>query len=136
MFQVDENAKTYLEREVGLEQANQLMAGAVNVWAWDVRFFRPQQQEEYHVSVSPAGRVVGFSHTVEEARAGARLERDAAKAIAEKFARAQYADFANYDFLPAEANSNDRPNRRDWSFTWEKRGFKAPQRARTAHPIA
>ncbi len=128
VFQVDENAKTYLEREVGLQQANQLMAGAVNVWAWDVRFFRPQQQEEYHVSVSPAGRVVGFSHTVEEARAGAHLDRDAAKAIAEKFARAQYADFANYDFLPAEANSNDRPNRRDWSFTWEKRGFKAPQR--------
>ncbi|MFI5107073.1 MAG: CPBP family intramembrane glutamic endopeptidase, partial [Terriglobales bacterium] len=27
------------------------------------------------------------------------------------------------------ANSNDRPNRRDWSFTWERRGFKAPQRA-------
>jgi membrane protease YdiL (CAAX protease family) len=128
VFRVDENAKTYLEREVGLEQANKLMAGEVSVWGWDARFFRPRQQEEFHVNVSPAGRVVGFSHTVQEARAGARLERDAAKRIAEDFARAHYPDFANYDFLPAEANSNDRPNRRDWSFTWEKRGFKAPQR--------
>ena len=128
VFRVDENAKSYLEREVGLEKANKLMADEVSVWGWDARFFRPQQQEEFHVSVSPAGTIVGFSHTVEEARAGARLERDAARKIAEDFARAHYPGFANYDYLPAEANSSDRPNRRDWSFTWEKRGFKAPQR--------
>ena len=129
VFHVDENAKTYLERVVGLEQANKLMAGPVVVWQWDVRFFRPRQQEEFHVGVTPAGRVVSFSHVIEEARAGARLERDAAQAVAEAFARTQYADFADYDFLPAEANSNDRPNRSDWSFTWERRGFKAQQRA-------
>ncbi len=128
VFHVDENAKTFLERELGLEKANKLMTGPVVVWYWDVRFFRPQQQEEFHVHVSPAGRVVGFSHTLEEARAGAKLEREAATAIAENFARANYADFSGYDFLPAEANSIDRPNRRDWSFTWERRGFKAPQR--------
>ena len=126
VFHVDENAKTYLERELGLEQANKLMAGPVVVWQWDVRFFRPRQQEEFHVGVTPAGRVVSFSHVIEEARAGARLERAAAQAVAEAYARRQYADFAGYDFLPAEANSNDRPNRRDWSFTWERRGFKAP----------
>ncbi|MGZ4836569.1 MAG: hypothetical protein ACXVZZ_13085, partial [Terriglobales bacterium] len=128
VFHVDEDAKTYLEREAGLEQANKLMAGPVNVWAWDVRFFRPQQQEEFHVHVSPEGRVVDFSHTIEEARAGAKLDRDAAKTVAENFARAQYPDFSDYDYLPAEANSTDRPNRRDWSFTWERRGFKAPAR--------
>jgi hypothetical protein len=128
VFSVDENAKTYLERELGLEQANKLMAGPLVVWQWDVRFFRPRQQEEFHVGVTPAGRVVSFSHVIEEARAGARLERDAAKAVAEEFARKQYAGFPGYDFLPDEANSNDRPNRRDWSFTWERRGFKAPPR--------
>ncbi len=127
IFHVDENAKTYLEREVGMQEANKLIAGPVVVWYWNVRFFRPQQQEEFDVNVDPAGRVVGFSHTLEEARAGARLDREAALAIAEKFARSQYPDFASYDFLPAEASSNDRPNRRDWSFTWERRGFKAPQ---------
>ena len=95
VFDMDEDAKTYLEREAGLEQANQLMADQVNVWAWDVRFFRPLQQEEYHVDVSPAGRVVGFSHTIEEARAGAKLERNAAQTIAEKFAGAQYAPARN-----------------------------------------
>jgi membrane protease YdiL (CAAX protease family) len=37
-------------------------------------------------------------------------------------------DLAAYEFLPEEANSTERPNRRDWSFTWERRGFKAPAR--------
>ena len=32
IFDVDETAKTYLEREVGLEQANRLMASDLHVW--------------------------------------------------------------------------------------------------------
>ncbi|HLQ00354.1 MAG TPA: hypothetical protein VK156_04435, partial [Candidatus Limnocylindria bacterium] len=32
IFQVDDNAKTYLEREVGLAQANRLMSQEVSVW--------------------------------------------------------------------------------------------------------
>jgi uncharacterized membrane protein len=73
IFRVDDDAKTYLERQVGLERANRLMASEVTVWYWSVRFFRPRQEEEFRVRVSPAGRPVGFTHVVEEARAGARL---------------------------------------------------------------
>ncbi len=47
VFDVDENAKTYLERELGLQQANRLMSGELHIWYWEVRFFRPQQEEEY-----------------------------------------------------------------------------------------
>src|SRR5260370_27733556 len=32
---------------------------------------------------------------------------------------------SGWDLLPEEANSNKRPNRLDWSFTWEKHGFRA-----------
>ena len=56
VFDVDDNAKTYLEREVGLKQANQLMSSELNIWYWNVRFFRPQQEEEFYVRVSPGGR--------------------------------------------------------------------------------
>ena len=45
VFGVNDNAKTYLEREVGLKEANRMMSGEVNVWNWDVRFFRPNQEE-------------------------------------------------------------------------------------------
>jgi membrane protease YdiL (CAAX protease family) len=126
VFDLDENAKTYLERQLGLKQANQMMSSELNIWYWDVRFFRPQQEEEFLVRVSPAGKVVGYTHKIEEARAGATLERTAAQAKAQDFLVGKFGLSAgDWDFLPEEANSTKRPNRTDWSFTWEKHGFRA-----------
>ncbi|MBZ5699146.1 MAG: CPBP family intramembrane metalloprotease [Acidobacteriia bacterium] len=126
IFDVDETAKTYLEREVGLKQANQMMKSDVHIWYWEARFFRPLQKEEFDVRVDPAGGVVGYTHTQEEAAAGARLERAVAQAVAESFLRdTLHADLSRYDFREEEANLTERPNRRDWSFSWEQRGFRA-----------
>ena len=125
VFAVDDNAKTYLEREVGLAQANQLMSSELNIWYWDVRFFRPQQEEEFRVRVSPAGEVVGYEHHVEESRAGAALERAAAQNAAELFLDTKLGVKSGWDLLPEESNSTKRSNRVDWSFTWEKHGFRA-----------
>jgi membrane protease YdiL (CAAX protease family) len=127
VFSVDDEAKTYLERTVGLEQANRLMSSSVSVWYWEVRFFRPQQKEEFQVRISPPGNVIQFTHVIEEARAAARLDRDAAEQLAETYLHALYGSSLDaYDFLPEEANSTERPNRRDWTFTWQRRGFRAP----------
>src|SRR5882762_238046 len=75
IFQVDDNAKTYLEREVGLKQANQMMTQDVHIWYWQTRFFRPLQKEEFDVRVDPGGGIVGYTHELEETAPGARLER-------------------------------------------------------------
>jgi len=126
IFQVDDTAKTYLEREVGLKQANQMMTNDVRIWYWQTRFFRPLQKEEFDVRVDPAGGVVGYTHELEEAAPGARLERAAAQAATESFLRdILHADLFRYDFREEEANFTERSNRRDWSFTWERRGFRA-----------
>ncbi len=120
------HAKTYLERELGLEQANRLMAGELSIWYWEVRFFRPQKKEEFRVQVSPAGRIVGYDHVVEEARPGVALARAEAEAAARQFLTSPYgAALKDWDFLLEEANSVQRPKRLDWSFTWEKHGFRA-----------
>lgn len=130
VFSVDDNTKTYLERTVGLERANELMSHGINTWHWEIRFFRPQQKEEFSTQVSPEGQIVGYGHIIEEARKGEHLERDAARTVAEQFLHDQYRpDLTGYDFLPEEANSSERPNRRDWSFTWQLRGFHAPDGA-------
>jgi membrane protease YdiL (CAAX protease family) len=127
IFEVDDNAKTYLERTLGLEKANGLMAGQVSVWYWDVRFFRPQQREEYRVHVSPDGSVVFYDHIVEESRAGSHLDRDTALARATLFLREQlHLPLEDYNFLPEEANPTEYPNRRDWSFAWERKDFRVP----------
>jgi membrane protease YdiL (CAAX protease family) len=126
IFDVDDNAKTYLERELGLQQANRMMSSELNIWYWNVRFFKPQQEEEFHIRVSPAGEIVGYDHTVEESRAGAALDQASAQGSAQNFLRGKLGiDLSAWDFLPEEVNSNKRPNRLDWSFTWEKRGFRA-----------
>jgi hypothetical protein len=126
VFSVDDDAKTYLERELGLQQANQLMSSQLHVWYWDVRFFRPQQEEEFYVRVSPAGNVVGYTHKIEEARPGATLDLAAAQARAQNFLVSKLGvDPNQWDFLPEEVNSTKRPNRTDWSFTWEKHAFRA-----------
>ncbi|HTT33083.1 MAG TPA: CPBP family intramembrane glutamic endopeptidase, partial [Methylomirabilota bacterium] len=126
IFDVDDDAKTYLERQLGLKQANQLMSSELRVWYWEVRFFKPQQEEEFNVRVSPSGQIVGYDHKVEEKRAGASLEREAAQSAAQNYLRAKLGmDLAGWDVLPEEANSTKRPNRTDWSFTWEKHGFRA-----------
>ena len=126
VFDLDENAKTYLERELGLQQANRLMASELNIWYWDVRFFRPQQEEEFHVKVSPAGNIAGYEHKVPEAWAASSPDRATAQTAAQNFLTAKLGtDLNNWEFLPEEANSTKKPNRLDWTFTWEKRGFRA-----------
>ena len=126
VFDLDDNAKTYLEREVGLQQANRLMSSELNIWYWDARFFRPQQEEEFHVRVSPGGEIVGYEHKIKEAQAGATLDETAAEKTAQDFLSGKLGvDLSKWDFLSEEANSSKKPNRTDWSFTWEKHGFKA-----------
>jgi membrane protease YdiL (CAAX protease family) len=125
-FQVDDNAKTYLERELGLQEANRLMSSELNIWFWEVRFFKPQQEEEYQVRVSPAGKVVAYSHKIEEARGAKSLSREEALSAAQQFLQTKVGtNLDNWNFLPEEANSETRPNRLDWSFTWERKNFKA-----------
>ena len=125
VFDLDDTAKTYLERELGLQQANQMMSTQLNIWYWDVRFFKPQQEEEFHVRISPAGNIVGYDHVVPEARAAPTVDRSKAQATAQSFLSSKLGmDLAGWDFLPEEANSTKRSNRLDWSFTWERHGFR------------
>jgi hypothetical protein len=126
VFSVDDAAKTYLEREVGLKQANQMMTNDVHIWYWEIRFFRPLQKEQFRVWVDPAGGIVGYAHELEEAAPGARLERAAAQAASELFLRdTLHADLSGFEFRGEEASFKEQPNRRDWKFFWEKRGFRA-----------
>ena len=125
-FDVDDEAKTYLERELDLRQANQIMSSDVHVWYWEVRLFKPQQEEEFRVRVSPAGQIVGYVHKIEESRAGPSLDRAAAETAAQIYLTSKLGmDLKAWDVLPEEANSKKKPNRLDWEFTWEKHGFRA-----------
>lgn len=68
-FESDSNARIFLERSLGLEQANQVMRDQVRVWYWHHRWFTPLVEEEVSVDVAPTGHIIGFRHVVPEERA-------------------------------------------------------------------
>jgi hypothetical protein len=125
IFRADDGAKVYLERELGLERLGALTRERqVRLWDWSHRWFRPLAKEEVRVEVTPEGEVMGFSHLIPEEAPGASLDEGAARAIAEGlFSSAFKLDPAGLTFI--ESKREDRPHRRDWTFTWERSGWKA-----------
>src|ERR1035441_2482622 len=88
-FSYDDDAKTFLEREAGLEQANRLMGTRVRLWRWAYRWFQPGRKEEYRVDITPTGQFVGFEHQLPEDAARPAATPEQARALAEEFLRAR-----------------------------------------------
>lgn len=121
-FNFDDDAKTFLEREVGLEQANQLMGTRVRLWRWSYRWFRPQQKEEFRVDITPRGELVGFNHDVPEALPLPAIAEPAARAMAEDCLRTRMRRPPDsLEFV--ELSEQVRPHRVDRFYTWKERDF-------------
>ena len=117
-FSYDDNALTFLERELGLERAEALQRDRLHVWRWENRWFRPLQKEELDVSVATTGQVVGFDHLVADDAAGASLSEDAARAKAEQFlSSVMQLDWRSWAEVGAERQV--RTHRVDYVFTWK-----------------
>ena len=84
-FQFDEDAKVFLERELGLERANAIMGREVKLWRWGHRWYRPLEREEVTVEVTPRGEIASFQHLLPEDGRGADLSAEAARSLAESF---------------------------------------------------
>ncbi|MBI4164772.1 MAG: CPBP family intramembrane metalloprotease [Acidobacteria bacterium] len=120
VFSYDDSAKVYMERTLGLDRMNELTRGPVHLWRWTHRWFKPQQQEEFAVSVTPTGQVVGFRHTIPEAAPGATLDGPAAQALAEKFlVEVMGRNLGSLEFV--EGKDYQRPARGDHDFTWKQK---------------
>jgi membrane protease YdiL (CAAX protease family) len=121
-FSFDDDAKTFLEREAGLEQANQMMGTRVRLWRWSYRWFRPLQKEEFRVDITPRGELAGFRHEIAEDATRPDVSAEAARALAEDFLRTRMRrDPATLEFVDAAEVA--RPHRTDRAYTWKERGF-------------
>jgi membrane protease YdiL (CAAX protease family) len=121
-FTFDDTAKTFLEREAGLEQANQMMGTRVRLWRWSNRWFRPQQKEEFRTEITPRGETVGFSHEIAEDAARPAIPSTDARTLAENFLRTRMQrDPGSLDFV--EGSEVARPHRTDRVYTWKERDF-------------
>src|SRR5579885_1014186 len=121
-FRYDDDAKTFLERELGLERANRIMGARVRLWQWSRRWFRPLEKEEFRVDVTPRGETVGFAHLIPEAAARPSVSPEQARALAEGFLReVMHRDPAGLAFV--EGSSVSRPARTDHIFAWKEHDF-------------
>ncbi|HLH20110.1 MAG TPA: type II CAAX endopeptidase family protein [Bryobacteraceae bacterium] len=121
-FTYDDETKTFLERELGLEKANTLMGTRVRLWRWSYRWFRPLQKEEFRADVTPDGSVAGFDHEIAEDAARPAIDAAQARAAAEDFLRSRmHRDPAALDFV--EVSEVERPHRTDRTYTWKERDF-------------
>lgn len=125
-FGSDGSSSIYLQRMLGIPATNDLLrAETLPIYSWRMRWYRPAQQEEFGMTLTPAGEMLGFSHTIPEAEAGAALEQPAAKELA----LAHLANWPEWGAHPWELvseSSQDQPGgRRDHSFTWKRQDFSA-----------
>lgn len=121
-FDVAERPKVYLERTLGLERAGLLYGRDAKVWLWEMRWFRSGVKDEEQVVISPLGDLVSWESVRREDAPGERLPQEAARALAVAFLEARGLPRDSLD--PIEATPQSRPNRTDWTFVDEKRGFK------------
>lgn len=122
IFRYDNDTKTFLERELGLEGATQVIGDPVQLWRWSNRWVRELEKEEFQATVTTSGELVSFSHLIEEEAPGASLEEAEARGLAETFLTSELGrDLAALDFV--EAQAQERPNRIDYTFSWKLRDF-------------
>ncbi|MBI2423807.1 MAG: CPBP family intramembrane metalloprotease [Candidatus Hydrogenedentes bacterium] len=113
--------RDYLWEQIGSERGMNrwLRARRDALHGWSVRFFRAGETEQFRVWVNPSdGRLMEVTHVVAEDAEGARLEEEAARALAaRRLKEALGFDVAAWTQVVAQGTS--RPARMDYHFTWE-----------------
>jgi hypothetical protein len=120
-FEVADTPKVYLERTLGLEKAGSLYGREAKIWLWEMRWFRSAVKEEERVSVSPLGDLVSWDSVRKEDAPGAKLSQEEARALADRFLDGRGLPASAR--TPIEATPAARPNRTDWTFVDERKGF-------------
>ena len=126
IFRYDGQAKTFLERELGLQGATATIGDPVRLWRWSNRWVKELQKEEFQVEFTTAGELVGFAHLIEEELEGARLAEEDARYQAEQFL-AHTMDRPLADLTFVEAETTERPHRTDHYFTWKLSDFEVEE---------
>lgn len=123
VFDHDDEAKVFLERELGLAKAVPLLGREVPVWRWSFRFVRPLSKGELRAFVSPAGELLSFRRMLPEKTAAADAGPERARAMAEETLRTHRGlDPAALKLV--EATEEKRPARVDRTFVWESKELR------------
>ena len=119
-FDIEDDAKVYLERELGLEKAGAFYGRDAKVWRWSMRWYRSGVKEEERVELTPLGDLAAFESVQRDETPGPALAEGEARAISRRFLESRGLAGA---LTPIEATPIVRPHRTDWKFVDERSGF-------------
>jgi hypothetical protein len=118
VFSYDDDAKTFLEHELGLQEANALMKDKIPIWYWSSRLCRPLNLEEFSTAINPLGKVVSFEHAIENELSLPSIAHADARALGKEFVETEIGlSLSGYKLI--EDGSLAQPHRTDHYFTWE-----------------
>lgn len=122
-FTYNQGAKTFIEKELGIQEARQLLARDFRLWRWSNRWFIPLTREEIKVDITPTGELVHFEHTLPEERPAPVLNIDEARRLSQRFlSNTINIDIRDWEFT--EDKTEVKPNRVDYFFTYKKKGVE------------
>ena len=125
VFGADGTGAVFLQKTLGMEKANELMAGDAPIWRWNTRWFRSAEKEAFRVYVDPGGTVIKFLHEIEEDKTGADIPQADAETLAARFITDRMGiDLAGYERV--EASTRKQANRSDHHFEWKMSGLEIP----------
>ena len=134
----------FVWQEGGPEAYEQLLGTYLPPPFWEARYVRfegdvADRAEEYRLTVFPDGSLRRFWHRLPEARPGADLPEEEARALAQAAVREQFGlDVAEAEtsgrLTEISAESAKHPDRRDWTFTFEDEdGYPLDEGAARVH---
>lgn len=124
-FARDQMLQTYIELEGGGLEAFRKLIDDPNFapFAWNLRRFTPQQQEEFRASYTPTGEPLSFNYEMPQDAEGSALEAEAARTLAEQEALAFIGERFN-GYAPFDAKQVTQPNGRvDHTFTYQHKSL-------------
>lgn len=124
-FTYNDEAKTFLEYQLGAVRANQLMKEEIPVWSWTTRFCKELDIEQFRVWLSPRGEMTAFQLTFEDERRLPSLSHEEAIKLASDFLLKEAGADVGALKLVGDKSST-MAHRDDHSFTWqdERQDFK------------
>lgn len=118
-FNDDDDAKTFLERELSQSEANELMkSGVAPVWFWQCHFKKPLQIEDSSVQISPSGQLVNVTREIQNDTKLPILSPAEAKSTAVKFVEEKVKrSLSGWKLIVEKQDS--QVGRTDYEFVWE-----------------
>ena len=120
-FEIEDEAKVYLEKELGLATAGRYYGREAKVWRWAMRWFQSGVKDEERVEITPLGDLASFELVRRDEAPGPRPALGEARAISRRFLSERGLAA---DLHPIESTPVVRPNRTDWRFVDERANLR------------